>query len=89
MWMHNVATAVMMMPVTTGILQRMPPKEEQSAAVNKFCRAVVVYATPIGGTSTLTGTGVNLILVGMWKSLSPRSKPISFNNWFFNKEDHR
>nr|AYM26550.1 tonoplast dicarboxylate transporter [Leucaena leucocephala] len=86
MWMHNVATAVMMMPVATGILQRMPPKEEQSAAVNNFCRAVVlvvVYATPIGGTSTLTGTGVNLILVGMWKSLSPGSKPISFNNWFF------
>ncbi|XP_028755322.1 tonoplast dicarboxylate transporter [Neltuma alba] len=86
MWMHNVASAVMMMPVATGILQRMPPKEEQSAAVNKFCRAVVlavVYATPIGGTSTLTGTGVNLILVGMWKSLAPGAKPISFNNWFF------
>ncbi|XP_054779210.1 tonoplast dicarboxylate transporter [Prosopis cineraria] len=86
MWMHNVASAVMMMPVATGILQRMPAKEEQSRVVNKFCRAVVlavVYATPIGGTSTLTGTGVNLILVGMWKSLAPGSKPISFNNWFF------
>ncbi|KAK4259109.1 hypothetical protein QN277_005476 [Acacia crassicarpa] len=86
MWMHNVATAVMMMPVATGILQRMPPKEEQSEAVNKFCRAVVlvvVYATPIGGTSTLTGTGVNLILVGMWKNLNPEGKPISFNNWLF------
>ncbi|KAF7840547.1 tonoplast dicarboxylate transporter-like [Senna tora] len=85
MWMHNVATAVMMMPVATGILQRMPPPHEQSEAVNKFCRAVVlavVYATPIGGSSTLTGTGVNLILVGMWKSLFPGAKPISFNTWF-------
>ncbi|KAK7348375.1 hypothetical protein VNO80_22928 [Phaseolus coccineus] len=28
-------------------------------------------------------TGVNLILVGMWKSLVPGAKPISFNMWFF------
>ncbi|TKY53952.1 Tonoplast dicarboxylate transporter [Spatholobus suberectus] len=86
MWMHNVAAAVMMMPVATGILQRLPPPPEQSEVVNKFSRAVVltvVYATPIGGISTLTGTGVNLILVGMWKSLVPGAKPISFNTWFF------
>ncbi|KAL1334520.1 tonoplast dicarboxylate transporter [Arachis ipaensis] len=86
MWMHNVAAAVMMMPVATGILQRLPGPEEQGEVVNKFSRAVVltvVYATPIGGMSTLTGTGVNLILVGMWKSLVPGSKPISFNTWFF------
>ncbi|XP_061339841.1 tonoplast dicarboxylate transporter-like [Gastrolobium bilobum] len=86
MWMHNVAAAVMMMPVATGILQRLPPPQEQSDVVNKFSRAVVltvVYATPIGGISTLTGTGVNLILVGMWKSLVPGANPISFNTWFF------
>ncbi|XP_004517284.1 tonoplast dicarboxylate transporter-like [Cicer arietinum] len=86
MWMHNVAAAVMLMPVATGLLQRLPPPSEQSELVNKFSRAVVltvVYATPIGGISTLTGTGVNLILVGMWKSLVPGAKPISFNTWFF------
>lgn len=86
MWLHNVATAVMMMPVATGIVQRLPAVHEQSDAVNKFCRAViltVVYATPIGGISTLTGTGVNLIIIGMWKSLFPEAKPISFNTWFF------
>ncbi|BAT87535.1 hypothetical protein LR48_Vigan09g197800 [Vigna angularis] len=86
MWLHNVATAVMMMPVATGIVQRLPAVHEQSEAVNKFSRAViltVVYATPIGGISTLTGTGVNLIIIGMWKSLFPEAKPISFNTWFF------
>ncbi|XP_050920682.1 tonoplast dicarboxylate transporter [Lathyrus oleraceus] len=86
MWMHNVAAAVMLMPVATGLLQRLPPPSEQSELVNKFSRAVVltvVYAVPIGGMSTLTGTGVNLILVGMWKSLEPGAKPISFNTWFF------
>ncbi|TKY72235.1 Tonoplast dicarboxylate transporter [Spatholobus suberectus] len=86
MWLLNVPTAVIMMSVATGIVQRLPPVQEQSEAVNKFCRAViltVVYATPIGGISTLTGTGVNLIIVGMWKSFFPEAKPISFNTWFF------
>lgn len=86
MWIHNVAAAVMMMPVATGILNRLPPVEEQSELMNKFSRAVVlsvVYGAPIGGISTLTGTGVNLIVIGMWKSLVPEGKPISFSTWFF------
>ncbi|XP_023519063.1 tonoplast dicarboxylate transporter [Cucurbita pepo subsp. pepo] len=86
MWMHNVATAVMMMPVATGILQRFPAGPSRSVAQTKFCKAVILgvtYATPIGGMSTLTGTGVNLILVGMWKSYFPDADPISFNTWSF------
>lgn len=91
MWMHNVAAAVMMMPVATGILQRLPSTSSEggtgrNAAVDKFCRAVVlgvIYSAAIGGMSTLTGTGVNLILVGMWKSYFPEADPISFNAWFF------
>jgi sodium-dependent dicarboxylate transporter 2/3/5 len=50
--------------------------------MNKFNKAViltVVYATQIGGISTITGTGVNLIIIGMWKNLVPEAKPISFN----------
>ena len=43
----------------------------------------VTYAAPIGGMSTLTGTGVNLILVAMWKSSFREAKPIGFNTWFF------
>ncbi|GLU20567.1 hypothetical protein SLE2022_367580 [Rubroshorea leprosula] len=86
MWMHNVAAAMMMMPVATGILQRMPEGPSQSNVVRNFCKAVVlgvIYATAVGGMSTLTGTGVNLILVGMWKSYFPEAEPISFSTWFF------
>ncbi|XP_015878550.3 tonoplast dicarboxylate transporter [Ziziphus jujuba] len=85
MWMHNVAAALMMMPVATGILQRFPTGSAQSPVVNKFCRAVVIgvtYSVAVGGMSTLTGTGVNLILVGMYKSYFPEADPISFNKWF-------
>ncbi|XP_060972722.1 tonoplast dicarboxylate transporter isoform X1 [Cannabis sativa] len=86
MWMHNVAAALLMMPVATGILQRFPTGSAQSPLVNKFCRAVVlgvIYSAAIGGISTLTGTGVNLILVGMWRSYFPEQNPISFNTWSF------
>ncbi|KAM7262599.1 hypothetical protein ACFE04_000282 [Oxalis oulophora] len=81
MWMHNVAAAVMMMPVATGILQRLPQvgPSQSSGIVANFCKAVVlgvIYSAAIGGMSTLTGTGVNLILVGMWKSYFPLANPI-------------
>ncbi|XWS15480.1 hypothetical protein CRYUN_Cryun34aG0004300 [Craigia yunnanensis] len=84
MWMHNVACAVMMMPVATGILQRLPMGPNQSIHVGNFCRAVILgvsYAAAIGGMSTLTGTGVNLILVAMWKSSFQEAKPIGFSTW--------
>ncbi|KAL2932291.1 Tonoplast dicarboxylate transporter [Bienertia sinuspersici] len=87
MWMHNVAAAVMMMPVATGILQRLPTtRTGQNDAVERFSKAVVlgvIYSATIGGMSTLTGTGVNLIMVGMWKSYFPKAGPISFNTWLF------
>ncbi|XP_056172017.1 tonoplast dicarboxylate transporter-like [Syzygium oleosum] len=86
MWMHNVAATVMMMPVATGILQRLPEGPTRPDAAGKFCKAVVlgvIYSAAVGGMSTLTGTGVNLILVGMWKSYFPEANPISFNTWFF------
>ncbi|KAK1358312.1 hypothetical protein POM88_051568 [Heracleum sosnowskyi] len=50
----------------------------------KFCKAVVlgvIYSATIGGMSTLTGTGVNLILVGMWKSYFPEADPITFSKY--------
>ena len=81
-----MAAALMMMPVATGILQRFPVGQAQSHLVNNFCRAVVAgvtYSAAVGGMSTLTGTGVNLILVGMWKSYFPEENPISFSTWFF------
>ncbi|KAF8409676.1 hypothetical protein HHK36_005755 [Tetracentron sinense] len=86
MWMHNVAAAMMMMPVAMGILQRFPTGRGVPDVINRFCRAVVlgvIYSAAIGGMSTLTGTGVNLILVGMWKSYFPEADPISFSTWFF------
>ncbi|KAJ4799552.1 Sodium-dependent dicarboxylate transporter SdcS [Rhynchospora pubera] len=88
MWMHNTAAAVMMIPVATGILQRLPDMSHGSGSntdVQRFCKAVilgVIYSAAVGGMSTLTGTGVNLILVGMWQSYFPQEDAISFSTWF-------
>ncbi|GLJ18755.1 hypothetical protein SUGI_0334940 [Cryptomeria japonica] len=111
MWMHNVAAAVMMMPVATGVLARIMGAQGSSSSSSSsfekdnkgceedglvqqeivhrdlvmFCKAVVLgvtYAAAIGGMSTLTGTGVNLILVGMWQSYFPSAEPITFMEWF-------
>ncbi|XP_055827806.1 tonoplast dicarboxylate transporter [Solanum dulcamara] len=95
MWLHNCAATVMMMPVATGILQRLPSGNSFSGhrdqdnnnsndLITKFCKAVVlgvIYSAAIGGMSTLTGTGVNLILIGMWKSYFPQENTISFSTW--------
>ncbi|KAF3331090.1 tonoplast dicarboxylate transporter [Carex littledalei] len=88
MWMQNTAAAVMMIQVSNGILQRLPDGSQESGSntdVQCFCKAVilgVIYSAAIGGMSTLTGTGVNLILVGMWQSYFPQEEPIGFSSWF-------
>jgi len=91
MWIHNTACTVMMMPVATGILQRLPRGGGgagetgcQEEEVRRFSKAVVlgvVYASVIGGMATLTGTGVNIILVGMWSTYYPEHEPITFSSW--------
>jgi len=91
MWIHNTACTVMMMPVATGILQRLPRGGDgagetgcQEEEVRRFSKAVVlgvVYASAIGGMATLTGTGVNIILVGMWSTYYPEQEPITFSSW--------
>nr|CAB3457403.1 unnamed protein product [Digitaria exilis] len=88
MWIHNTPCTVMMMPVATGILQRLPRDELEGGSdareVRRFSKAVVlgvVYASAIGGMATLTGTGVNIILVGMWSTYFPKQDPITFSSW--------
>ncbi|XP_031491189.1 tonoplast dicarboxylate transporter [Nymphaea colorata] len=84
MWMSNMAATVMMMPVATGVLQRLPSSSGGDPAISGFYKAVVlgvIYSATIGGISTMTGTGVNLILVGMWESYFPQRKRIGYANW--------
>ena len=81
MWIHNTPCTVMMMPVATGILQRLPDDAREFRRFSKAVVLGVVYASAIGGMATLTGTGANIILVGMWSTYFPEQEPITFSSW--------
>ena len=90
MWIHNTPCTVMMIQVTTGILQRFPRDQldggggADARELQWFSKALVLgimYASTIGGMATLTGTGANIILVGMWSTYFPEQRPITFSSW--------
>jgi sodium-dependent dicarboxylate transporter 2/3/5 len=89
MWIHNTPCTVMMIQVATGILQRFPRDQLEGGGADarelqRFSKALVLgimYASTIGGMATLTGTGANIILVGMWSTYFPEQRPITFSSW--------
>nr|BCX99718.1 tonoplast dicarboxylate transporter [Zostera marina] len=86
-WMQNIASVVMMMPVAMGILDQFRDDHAVTnhPVIQQFGKAVVVgvmYSATIGGVATLTGTGVNLILAGVWATYFPEENPISYSSWF-------
>lgn len=89
MWIHNTPCTVMMIQVATGILQRFPRDQQleggaDARELQRFSKALVLgimYASTIGGMATLTGTGANIILVGMWSTYFPEQRPITFSSW--------
>jgi len=89
MWISNTATAVMLMPVATSLLQhrkgsRIPDsvpladrKREEHLA--KALMLGVAYASSIGGIATLIGTPPNLVLAGIWNEYSGTN--LEFIDW--------
>lgn len=64
-------------------LQELKKKARRNQMLN-FARAVVLaisYAATLGGMATLTGTGVNLILAGLYESAFPTASPITYLQW--------
>ncbi|KAJ7107191.1 hypothetical protein O6H91_Y574500 [Diphasiastrum complanatum] len=66
-----------------------PPEESKPEELphdlKVFGRGVVLgvtYAIEIGGLTTLTGTGTNLVLTGIWSSRFPNAPPVTFFQWF-------
>ncbi|MCO5582530.1 hypothetical protein L7F22_036428 [Adiantum nelumboides] len=59
-------------------------RQRDKKHVQNFSKAVVLaigYAATLGGMSTLTGTGVNLILAGLYESSFPEAEPITYLQW--------
>jgi solute carrier family 13 (sodium-dependent dicarboxylate transporter), member 2/3/5 len=82
MWIANVTTALLMLPIAMAIITR---DEEESGSSSKFAIAMMLgtaYSASIGGVATLIGTPTNLILLGIMEKLFPAAPHISFLEWF-------
>jgi len=90
MWISNTATAVMLMPVATSLLQHrkgdaasfstaLPDFEQHEERLAKALMLGVAYAASIGGMATLIGTPPNLVLAGVIKEHSGTG--IGFTQW--------
>src|SRR5690606_29724745 len=88
MWISNVATVMMLLPIGMAIVYKIISllKQEASHDPNdevKFTKAIIFaigFGGIIGGSATLIGTPPNLILAGLVKELY--GYEIGFAQWF-------
>lgn len=88
MWISNVATVMMLLPIGTAIalkivsLLKKEPNYDPNDEV-KFTKALIFaigFGGIIGGNATLIGTPPNLILAGLVKEIY--GYELSFASWF-------
>ncbi|EFJ13936.1 hypothetical protein SELMODRAFT_121598 [Selaginella moellendorffii] len=88
MWISNSATAIMMVPMSAGVIKRLLEPDTpslESIHVVDYARAIVLgigFSVSIGGLTTLTGTGTNLVFLGIWNSCFPSAAAVSYLQWF-------
>ncbi len=80
MWISNTATAMMMLPVATAVIEQTRRDGDQDH--DRFGTALmlsIAYASSIGGVATLVGTPPNAIFIGIINTLY--GYEISFVDW--------
>jgi sodium-dependent dicarboxylate transporter 2/3/5 len=88
MWISNVATVMMLLPIGTAIVYKIIALLKQEAQHDqndevKFTKAIIFaigFGGIIGGSATLIGTPPNLILAGLVKEIY--GYEIGFAQWF-------
>jgi sodium-dependent dicarboxylate transporter 2/3/5 len=80
MWIANVTTALMMLPIALSVLS----KDKDDSSNSNFGTALmlsIAYSASIGGLATLIGSPTNMIFVGIFEKLFPEAPPINFFEW--------
>jgi len=82
MWIANVTTALMMLPIALAIVAK--EEEEVGEMKSNFAPALmlgIAYSASIGGLATLIGSPTNMIFVGIFDKLFPEAPAITFFTW--------
>lgn len=79
MWISNVATAIIMLPVALSVVA-LVDKDNPHADDFSVCLLLsICYSCSIGGMGTLIGTGTNMFFAGYMENTLNR--PVSFAHW--------
>ena len=84
MWISNAATALMMLPIATALINEV--KEENffdEESLHKFAKGLlltVAYAASIGGLATIIGSVPNAVFVALADNILDTT--ITFADWF-------
>ena len=77
-WISNTATALMMLPVAAAVTAKFHSEGYEGDFRTALVLAVA-YGASIGGVATLIGSPPNLIMAGMYKTLT--GSTVSFLKW--------
>ena len=78
MWMSNVATTAVMIPIALGVLATTPQLASRPRAQADII-LLIAFAASVGGLGTPVGTPPNIIAIGFVRQLAGES--ISFVDW--------
>ncbi len=83
MWISNVATTVMMLPIGLAIISKMEEAfgRDRSHTLAVLLMLGIAYASSIGGVATLVGTPTNLVFVRIFHESFPDAPYITFGEW--------
>ncbi|KAG8464422.1 hypothetical protein KFE25_003485 [Diacronema lutheri] len=81
---HAVATPSPGAPASDGCAGAGAGADEEDGEIAGFAKSLllgIAYSSSLGGISTLTGTGPNLVLVGQLSAIFPAAPQLSFVLW--------
>ncbi len=78
MWMSNVATTAVMIPIALGVLSTTPQLATRPRAQTNII-LLIAFSASVGGLGTPVGTPPNIIAIGFLRQLAGAS--VSFVDW--------